>query len=53
MEEKEDLDLLISLKKVLENDLIRCETMSDRIPVREELRGVEKRIRELTTEKLV
>ena len=53
MEEKEDLDLLISLKKILENDLVHCETLSDRVPVREELRGVEKRIRELTTEKLV
>jgi len=52
MESKEDLEILISLKKILENDLIHCETMSDRIPIREELRSVDRRINELT-EKLV
>jgi len=52
MESKEDLEILISLKKILENDLVHCETMSDRVPIREELRSVNKKIHELT-EKLV
>ena len=41
------------LRKSLSEELARAEIMSDRIPIREDIREVDKRIHELTREKVV
>jgi len=49
----EQLRSAFRLREYLNQELTRCDTMSDRIPVREDIREVNKKIHELTREKVV
>ena len=49
----EQLRSAFRLRESLNQELTRCDTMSDRIPVRKDLREVDKKIHELTKEKVV
>ena len=49
----EQLRSAFRLRESLNQELTRCDTMSDRIPVREDIREVNKKIHELTREKVV
>ena len=49
----EQLRSAFRLRESLSEELTRCETMSERVPVREDLREVNKKIHELTREKVV
>ena len=49
----EQLRSAFRLRESLNEELAKAETMSDRIPVREDLREVNKKIHELTREKVV
>ena len=49
----EQLRSAFRLRESLNQELTRCDSMSDRIPVREDIREVNKKIHELTKEKVV
>ena len=49
----EQLRSAFRLRETLNEELTRCETMSDRIPVRQDIKEVDKKIHELTREKVV
>ena len=49
----EQLRSAFRLRETLNDELVRCDTMSDRIPVRKDIREVNKKINELTREKVV
>ena len=49
----EQLRSAFRLRETLNQELTRCDSMSDRIPVREDIREVNKKIHELTKEKVV
>ena len=49
----EQLRSAFRLRESLNQELTRCDTMSDRIPVRKDLREVDKKIHKLTKEKVV
>ena len=49
----EQLRSAFRLRETLNQELARCDIMSDRIPVREDIREVNKKIHELTREKVV
>ena len=49
----EQLRSAFRLRESLNQELTRCDIMSDRIPVRKDLREVDKKIHELTKEKVV
>ena len=49
----EQLRSAFRLRESLNQELTRCDTMSDRIPVRKDIREVNKKIHELTKEKVV
>ena len=49
----EQLRSAFRLRESLTKELTRCEIMSDRIPVRKDIREVNKKIHELTREKVV
>ena len=49
----EQLRSAFRLRESLNQELTKCDSMSDRIPVREDIREVNKKIHELTKEKVV
>ena len=49
----EQLRSAFRLRESLNQELARCDIMSDRIPVRKDIREVNKKIHELTREKVV
>ena len=49
----EQLRSAFRLRETLTEELARCDIMSDRIPVRKDIREVNKKIHELTREKVV
>ena len=49
----EQLRSAFRLRESLNQELTRCDSMSDRIPVRKDIREVNKKIHELTKEKVV
>ena len=49
----EQLRSAFRLRETLNQELARCDIMSDRIPVRKDLREVDKKIHKLTKDKVV